>query len=214
MGLGTEGSLGRKEASAPPSSAPSPLSSPQPRSPEGPPGLRARGSARHGRRRRPGADGRGGSERRLFINPRRSRRRPPAKSNVEASAPSFEQTSKLLPPGTGRPGRVAPSMAPQRAQLPASSRLSERRGDKEGGRLPRGRRAQAEGASSSGRGARWAPSGGRAPEPLADAEGPRPPCCLLCRGRTPPGRGPTTWGPFPPPRSRGAVVCRESVGSF
>lgn len=140
MGLGTEGSLRRKEALPPPPSAPSPLSISQSRSPESPPGLRARGSARHGRRRRPGADGRGGSKRRLFINPRRSRRRPPAKSTVEASAPSFEQTSKRLPPGMGRSGRVAPAIALQRAQLPASSRLAGRRGDKKGGRLPGGRR--------------------------------------------------------------------------
>lgn len=160
------------------------------------------------RRRRPGADGRGGSERRLFINPRRSRRRPPAKNTVEASAPSFEQTSKRPPPGTGRPGCVTPAIALQRAQLPAISRLSGRRGDKEGGRLPRGRRAQAECASSSGRGARSAPSGGRASEPPADALGPRPPCCLLCGGRTPPGRGPDYLRPLlspssPVPRRRG-----------
>lgn len=146
MGLGTEESLSRKEAPAPPPSAPSPLSIPQARSPEGPPGLRARGLARHGRRRRPGADGRGGSERRLFINPRRSRRRLPAKSTVEASALSFEQASKRPP------RRVAPAIAPQRAQLPASSRLSGRReAGRQRGRAAAMRKARPPGAAALSR---------------------------------------------------------------
>lgn len=185
--LGTEESLRRKEAPAPPHSVPSPLSIPQARSPEGPPGLRARGSARHGRRRRPGADGRGGSERRLFINPRRSSRCQPAKSTVEASALSFEQVSKRPP------RRVAPAIAPQRAQLPASSRLSGRR---EAGRQ-RGRAAATRKARAGGRrvprvrGAFAAPSGGRASGPPAAALS-----LALWRPNTP-----GSWSDYPSPLS-------------
>lgn len=198
--LGTEESLRRKEAPAPPHSVPSPLSIPQARSPEGPPGLRARGSARHGRRRRPGADGRGGSERRRFINPRRSSRCPPAKSTVEVSALSFEQASKRPP------RRVAPAIAPQRAQLPACSRLSGRR---EAGRQ-RGRAAATRKARAGGRrvplgprrfrGSLWWPG-------LRAARG-RPVAC--------PVEAKHPWfvvrlpeSPFLP-----SVVRRESVGSF
>lgn len=85
---------------------PSSVPHPQPLSPECPPGLRARSSARQnrGRRRRPGADGRGRGASQT-INRRWSGRRPPAKSTFRAST-RFPLTKR--PPaanaGRGLPG--------------------------------------------------------------------------------------------------------------
>lgn len=119
---------------------PSSVPHPQPLSPECPPGLRARSSARQnrGRRRRPGAEGRGQGASQT-INRRCSRRRPPAKSTFRAST-RFPLTKRPPPqmPGGGCPGCVAPAIAPEQAQLSARSRLSERREarrDKEAARL-------------------------------------------------------------------------------
>lgn len=120
---------------------PLPSSVPQPLSPECPPGLPARSSARQNRgsRRRPETDGRGRGASQT-INRRWSRRRPPAKSTFRAST-RFPLTKRLPPlqtQGGGCPGCVAPAIAPERAQLPARSRLSGTREaprDKEAARL-------------------------------------------------------------------------------
>lgn len=148
MELGTEESLSRKGSSRPgqtlgrkwrpparPTLRPFPLPShPQPLSPECPPGLRARSSAwqNRGRRRRPGAEGRGRGASQT-INRRWSRRWTPAKSTFRAST-RFPLTKR--PPrrkrgaGAARAASLLPLLPsehsfPPEAVCPGSGRRRE-----------------------------------------------------------------------------------------